>query len=160
MRICLCRLIGGRCLSSLVALLFESCRQFVFFVGSSSGSSWTPLSPVLASTSYPSQPLIPFAQFWTLLNLAHHIHTIVSIDAIRPTLHDPLFSWDQHRSWPITAIPPALCLLLRPQDVAQCAWWSIPLLMAGLCIVVTKWNNDGRADVMRLETLKYEAKGA
>lgn len=139
----------------------------MFLLGHRSGSSWTPLSPVLASATHPSQPLIPLAYLWTLLNIVQHLHGIFIMDStLRSYIpHITLIDLKKQRLWPVTLIPLILVLLLRSwgsksADIAQIAWWSISPVVAGLCYVVGRWVEDGRQDLDRLERLKYEAKGA
>lgn len=139
----------------------------MFFLGHRDGSSWTPVSPVLASATHPSQPLIPLAYLWTLLNILQHIHDIFMMDpALRSYIpHISFVDLKKQRLWPTTLIPLVLVFMLRSwgskgADVAQIAWWSISPVVAGLCYVVEKWVEDGRQDLDRLEKLKYEAKGA
>ena len=59
----------------------------------------------------------------------------------------------------VTAIAPAYCALTR-QGLANVAWWGFALVAVVLHDFFRSLILQGRKDILRLETLKYDARGA
>jgi hypothetical protein len=106
-------------------------------------------------------------RLWALLNITQHAHDVVFSDPYLLSLipHTRLVDLREQRIWGVTLLPLTLALILRSSgphgaDIAQIAWWSVAPIMAGLATLIHKWIKDGRQDLRKLETLKYDSKGA
>ncbi|KAF8305205.1 hypothetical protein DL93DRAFT_2160372 [Clavulina sp. PMI_390] len=162
------------------AWLLGSISLHAFFCGRyNATSTWNPIRPLLSSPSYPSQPLIPLAQFWALLNILQHSHDILVLDstlqryippmcfAIPYSSSEPPLRVDfrKQRMWPLALVPLLISIFLRSAgeeglDLAQIVWWSVAPFVAGLVYLVSGWMDEGRREVEGLGALRYEAKGA
>ncbi|RDX53279.1 hypothetical protein OH76DRAFT_1399166 [Lentinus brumalis] len=59
----------------------------------------------------------------------------------------------------LPVIAPFLALALG-RGLADLVWWAEPGILLAIVAVVKKWIADGEKDIMKLERLRYEARGA
>jgi hypothetical protein len=59
----------------------------------------------------------------------------------------------------LLCIPPLLAVLVT-SDAAQIIWWSFPILIVGIFVLVLFWIAEVKQDIGKLEKMKYTAKGA
>ncbi|KAI0720457.1 hypothetical protein C8T65DRAFT_735794 [Cerioporus squamosus] len=59
----------------------------------------------------------------------------------------------------LPVIAPLLALLLG-RGFADLVWWAEPGVLCAIVAVVKKWIADGEKDIMKLERLRYMARGA
>ncbi|KAG9097090.1 hypothetical protein FRC06_007977 [Ceratobasidium sp. 370] len=122
------------------------------------GSQLTPLSPLLDTILEP-RPLIPFASILTILHIGILALDIISLLPALSNLQKSIPT-DFSRYAPLTTcLAPALAIL-SGRDVAQLAWWCVPAEITALVWVSRGWMAGAAEDIMELEQLRYDSKGA
>ncbi|KAF8506317.1 hypothetical protein JB92DRAFT_2962687 [Gautieria morchelliformis] len=158
-------------------LSFTILLQCWFFVSPRLG---TPVHVFIPNVKTPLPNLIPFATWFTLLNiimllnLMLHLPKDMSFPRLLHSILSSLMSWlplhiqelaGRHVPFPITwtaglFISPAIIAMFTVTDIPQILWWSLPNIVLGIVVLVTSWIKQTSLDMERLEKMKYEAKGA
>lgn len=102
---------------------------------------------------FPADMVLPHA----LLSVINQIKSRVSLEAQEALNTSLPFSL----MWGVLllSLAPAISIL-AVKDVPQILWWAFPALVVGIAGLVISWIRDTKAELMSLEKLKYEAKGA
>lgn len=141
-----------------------------------------PVTPVhvLFPVKKPSPSLIPFANWFALLNIIMLLNVMLHLpkDLSFPrVLHSVLNSLMsrlpihiQEATRPHIPLPVTLtaCLCTFPlsvavstvRDIPQILWWSLPDIVILTVVLVRSWIKGTNLDMEGLEKMKYEAKGA
>ncbi|EUC63412.1 syntaxin pep12, partial [Rhizoctonia solani AG-3 Rhs1AP] len=122
------------------------------------GSQSTPLTPILDS-ALEAKPLIPLASFFTILHIGVHALDIISLIPSLSELHKSIPE-GVSRYGPLTTCIAPLLALFSGRDVAQLAWWSVPIELSALVWVSRGWMASAVEGVVGLEKLRYDVQGA
>ncbi|CAE6448396.1 hypothetical protein ACGC1H_005532 [Rhizoctonia solani] len=132
--------------------------QLYFLCTLIQGSQSTPLTPILDS-ALEAKPLIPLALFFTILHIGVHVLDIISLIPGLSKLHKSIPE-EISRYGPLTTCIAPLLALFSGRDVAQLAWWSVPIELSALVWVSRGWMASAVEDVAGLEKLRYDVQGA
>jgi len=139
-------------------------------------SQRTPLHILHPNLKTPAPPLIPLSTLFTMLNIVALLNSALYLpeDMVLPhainQIKSRVFSEAQEAlstslpfplMWGVllSSLAPAISIL-GVKDVPQILWWAFPALVVGIAGLVISWIRDTKAELMSLEKLKYEAKGA
>ncbi|CUA68774.1 hypothetical protein RSOLAG22IIIB_03634 [Rhizoctonia solani] len=132
--------------------------QLFFLSMLAQGSQSTPLTPILDS-ALEAKPLIPLASLLTILHIGIHILDIISLIPALSHLHKSVPEGCS-RYGPLTTCIAPLLALFSGRDVAQLAWWCVPVELSALVWVSRGWMASAVEDVRGLEKLRYDVQGA
>jgi len=115
-----------------------------------------PLSPFLSNAQPTRIPLdIPFAFLHTVILLA----LALPAQPDNHTLGVRILALTYTRVYVVTAIVPMFCLLTG-QGLTNTAWWSFALVAVVLHQFFRSLILQGRRNILQLEALKYDTRGA
>ncbi len=135
-------------------------QLFFLFQCSKHNPTWTPLSNVLPSAN--PQPRVPLSRVWALLNILYHVHSAILLQpSCMPAgfLGAYITRLEPPPIWPVTIIPPILCVVLR-RDAPQQIWWSIPGCLTAAVTLAKRSIQQSKQDILQLNELKYGLQGA
>jgi hypothetical protein len=115
-----------------------------------------PLGPFLSNVQPPRIPFdVPFALLHTAILLG--LAALSQYDDHTPGIH--ILVPNYARIYAIAAIAPTYCSLTR-QSVANIAWWGFALMAVSLHHFFRSLIRHGKKNILQLEALKYDARGA
>lgn len=156
---------------------FFCLRHCWFFISSHPA---TPVHVFFPKAKKPLPDLIPFATWFTLLNIITllnvlmHLPKDLSSSQLLHSVINSLTSWfpkpiqkaaRPHIPFPILwaavlSIFPPLIALFTVTDIPQILWWCLADIVMGIVVLVRSWIQETNSDMARLEKMKYVAKGA
>ncbi|CAE7109395.1 unnamed protein product [Rhizoctonia solani] len=122
------------------------------------GDQSTPFTPILDS-AIETGPLIPLASLFTILHIGVHVLDIISLAPPLSGLYKYVPE-DLLRYGPLTTCIAPLLALFSGRDVAQLAWWCVPVELSALVWVSRGWMASAVEDIAGLEKLRYDLQGA